>query len=77
MSVDTTNLDNAMKILRAVDLHEASFEITDDGDRYNRLMRDCFDEVFENDPMKQIYMWSLDRYWNETIDICEEILRNS
>ncbi len=69
------NRDNAMKILRAIDLHETSFDHSEEN--YTRSMKECFDEVFKNDPMKQIYIWSLDRYWNETIDICEEILRNS
>lgn len=75
--INITNRDNAMKILRAVDLREASYRAIDEHGDYTKSMKECFDEVFENDPMKQIYMWSLDRYWNETIDICEEILRNS
>ena len=75
--ITITNRDNAMKILCAVDLREASYRAFDESGEYTKSMKECFDEVFKNDPMKQIYMWSLDRYWNETIDICEEILRSS
>ncbi len=70
------NKEIATKILKAIDLHQLSYIEPSLGDRgyYKKSLEECFDEVFEEDPMREIYFWSTMFSWNSTIDVCRGIL---
>jgi hypothetical protein len=66
-----TNKEIAEKILAAADLHESSY----DHGSYQIKISDAINKIFGDDPMGKIYQLALYLSWNDTIQICDSILK--
>ena len=71
------NKEIATQILKAIDLRESSYVEPSLGDRgyYKKSLEECFDEVFEEDPLREIYFWSTTFACDGTVDVCRSILK--
>ena len=68
-----TEREIATKILRAMDLINKSWN--KQSEAYDRSYLSCFQEVFENSMLSNLYYLAVISCWNETEKWCNDVLK--